>query len=415
MKLPLMIVADDLTGANDSSVMFAEAGFSTMLAMSPATLQQAFSAMGDVFAVSTDSRASPDANRLTAYAIQTAMAYDIGHLYLKIDSTMRGSVHAQVQGALQAWQQRHPDAVVVVCPAYPAMGRTVEQGQLLVNGIPVHETPSGKDAICPVPSADMKTLLPDAFALPCAPAKTLAENIRSANAPCVVVDAKSDDDLAQIAEAIAILGNRAIPAGSAGLARAMVKTLPPPASRQHPLPLPVTDPVLVLVTSIHDTSQQQIDTYIATSGARATVFSPHPAQLQADEAFPALQAQISALLAAHADTIIIRANPAKLASPQDAPRLAKTFAHKLAALGKCCLEQRRFGALLLIGGDGSAALMETLGVESIRVLCPVAEGVPLATIHGTAWNGLPVITKSGGFGQPDLLCQIMSQLTQENL
>ena len=38
MKLPLMIVADDLTGANDSSVMFAEAGFSTMLAMSPATL-----------------------------------------------------------------------------------------------------------------------------------------------------------------------------------------------------------------------------------------------------------------------------------------------------------------------------------------------------------------------------------------
>ena len=415
MSKHLLLIADDLTGANDSSVTFAAAGFSTLLALSPATLPQTLSHSAEVFAVSTDSRAQSDAHSRTAQAAQAALQQGIARLYLKIDSTMRGSVRAQIAGALHTWQTRHPHAVAIICPAYPAMGRTIEHGQLLVHGIPVPETPSGQDAICPVSSADMHTLLPEAIVLPCAEASALAEHIRSSGARQIVIDAQSETDLQQIAQAIALLGEAAIPVGSAGLARAIAHTLPAPAASSLSNPLPVTPPVLVLVTSIHDTSQQQVDTYLAHQGASATVFSPYPAQLLAPHSQPALLAQMDALLnsdqAQH--TLVIRANPARIASGSSAEALAQTFAQKLAALGKACLQKRRFGALIMFGGDGSAAMLEALNVTALRVLRPLIEGVPLATVLGGEYDGLVVITKSGGFGSPDLLGRTLTLLTDK--
>ncbi|MCI1208756.1 MAG: hypothetical protein LKF96_04860 [Treponema sp.] len=40
------------------------------------------------------------------------------------------------------------------------------------------------------------------------------------------------------------------------------------------------------------------------------------------------------------------------------------------------------------------------------------EGVPLASVLGTKYKNLPVITKSGGFGTPDLLCRVIKKLTE---
>lgn len=416
MTTSLLVVADDLTGANDTSVTFAQAGFATVLALAPDTLPEALGAEAEVFAVSTDCRPLPDkAASETARVIVEAHAKGIDRLYLKIDSTMRGSVAEQINGALHAWRNTHPHAQAIICPAYPAMGRTIENGRLLVNGIPVNDTPSGKDAICPVPSAQMAELLPNAVVMPCQEAAALADAIRQSGAAQVVVDAKSDDDLAHIAKALAILGHAAIPVGSAGLAHAIVKTLPPAQAQNLVDPLPLHAPALLLVTSIHDTSQQQIDTYIGSpAGADAIVFSPHPAQLLAPGSLPALTAQLQALLVSGDGTMIIRANPARIASGSAAETLAKHFAQKLATLGKHCLQKRRFGALVMFGGDGSAALLDALNVKALQVLRPVAEGVPLATVRGGAYDGLVVITKSGGFGNPDLLSQIMEKLKEKS-
>lgn len=412
MNTSLLVVADDLTGANDTGVTFAAAGFATVLALSAETLPDALQSHAEVYAVSTDCRPHPaQAAARTATAIGAARAQGVARLYLKIDSTMRGSVQEQIAGALSAW---HDGAVAVICPAYPAMGRTIEQGRLLVNGIPVNDTPSGRDPVCPVATADMGALLPQALLLPCAEAQTLADNIRTSGAAQVVVDAKSDADLAHIARAITLLGDAAVPVGSAGLANALVATMPAPLARDIADPLPVDAPALLLVSSIHDTSQRQVDTYIGSAdGADAIVFSPHPAQLLAPHSLPALQAQLQSLLISGDGTVIIRANPARIAGGSGAEQLAKTFAQKLAALGKQALQKRRFGALVLIGGDGSAALLDALGVKALQVLRPVAEGVPLATIRGGAYDGLAVITKSGGFGGTDLLCRIMQQLSHK--
>ena len=133
------------------------------------------------------------------------MSLGVDRVFLKIDSTMRGSVQGQVAGALAAWRTRYPDARAIVCPAYPRMGRTVESNRLLVNGEPVERTSFGRDPVTPVLTSDMTQLIP-------------------ASAPVSVVDAASDADLMAIAASICSAGPSVLPVGSGGLAEALAAT-----------------------------------------------------------------------------------------------------------------------------------------------------------------------------------------------
>ena len=159
-----------------------------------------------LLAVTTDCRALSNeaAEQRTYEALQRLMTAGIERIFLKIDSTMRGSVPGQIAGALRAWRTRHADACAVVCPAYPHMGRTVESNRLLVHGQPVHETAIGRDPISPVRTSEMSSLLPSI-------------------ASVVVPDAVSGDDLREIAARIAAKGPAAIAVGSGGLAGALAE------------------------------------------------------------------------------------------------------------------------------------------------------------------------------------------------
>ena len=83
-------------------------------------------------------------------AVRGLVAQGCDRLYVKIDSTMRGSVAGQLRGALDAWGASCPGAVVVLCPAFPDEGRTVVGGAVLVDGIPVDRSPAAVDPITPV-------------------------------------------------------------------------------------------------------------------------------------------------------------------------------------------------------------------------------------------------------------------------
>src|SRR5690606_27572925 len=113
-------------------------------------------------AVVTDARplADDDAARATAGAVGALADAGAARLYVKIDSTMRGSVAGQVAGALSAWRTRQPGAFAVVCPSYPALERTVRDGVLLVDGTPAADSPAGRDPVTPVPRSDLTALLP---------------------------------------------------------------------------------------------------------------------------------------------------------------------------------------------------------------------------------------------------------------
>jgi len=190
------IVADDLTGAGDSAVQFAALGWQARL-----TLGDPFAVAvlpGSVVAVVTDSRAQhAEAARLsTSSAVTALMGSGIDRLFVKIDSTLRGSVPDQIRGALNAWTHRYPNAIAIVCPAYPAMGRTVEGGLLLVDGARVETTSVGRDPVTPVATSVLADLLPGSVGIRIrqADAEILAALITAAASNVVTVDACTDAD-----------------------------------------------------------------------------------------------------------------------------------------------------------------------------------------------------------------------------
>ena len=163
------LVADDLTGATDSAVQFAEAGWAAHLLRGPGSTpsdrrSRARRRRAALLAVVTGVRAATDdvAADRTAAAVRELVARGCERLYVKIDSTMRGSVAGQLRGALAAWADTHPGAAAVLCPAFPDQARTVVGGEVLVGGVPLARTAAAVDAVTPVVDSRLDRLVPGA-------------------------------------------------------------------------------------------------------------------------------------------------------------------------------------------------------------------------------------------------------------
>jgi uncharacterized protein YgbK (DUF1537 family) len=59
--------------------------------------------------------------------------------------------------------------------------------------------------------------------------------------------------------------------------------------------------------------------------------------------------------------------------------------------------------IVVTGGDTLYALLRALGARGVDLEREVTPGVPLGTVAGGSWAGLPLISKAGGFGGPALL------------
>ena len=68
--------------------------------------------------------------------------------------------------------------------------------------------------------------------------------------------------------------------------------------------------------------------------------------------------------------------------------------------------------ILCTGGDTLLALMRTVGVAELTPVCEVATGAVLTSFvyHGKVYY---IISKSGGFGEPDLFCRLASLVGAE--
>jgi uncharacterized protein YgbK (DUF1537 family) len=391
------IVADDLTGAADTAVQFVRAGWETELQLRIGRSEAA------VIALTTESRGQ--SVRQSADAVSGAVSRlrgaKVTHLYKKIDSTLRGQISAEVHAAVESWSAH---AAAVVCPAYPAMGRTVVDGQLLVNGVRVTETSVALDPITPVLESHIPTLVHGTHLMAAAgeSARQLADRINASGA-VVVADAVSEGDMRHLAEAVGLLGPDAIPVGSAGLARHMAAVwggeneagaLLEGARKKGSRPL-AGGPVVVIVTSLQDAARRQAAAVVASG---ALHFEPTSDELLDDTAW--------ARWSTHAKEEFERARSTLLlTAPIDRSRKlpASLVPRRLAELTARIVAEGNVGGLVVTGGDGAHALFEALDATGFRLRDEIATGVPIGTLVGGPVDGMTVVTKAGGFGDTQAL------------
>lgn len=356
--LPLTIVADDLTGACDTGALFAGRG------PVPVTVWPHRAPDGVIRVADTESRAlSPTeaAARVTALVARPrASAW-----FKKIDSTLRGPIGAEVDALMRATGT----ATAVVCPAFPAQGRVVLDRVLLVGGVPVADTPIGRDAgFADASSSVVEALRPQLDrALAWVPidqlrggAEALAGRLRRLAGTAIVADAETDADLDALVEAALGVTPAPLLVGAAGLARALASRLGHLAKRAE---LPAGGRWLVVAGSRHPATRRQL------REARA-------------------------------------AGLTVLATPERAAESRSDVLGRLIEQAVGALERGRWDVVAVTGGETAAALWAALGAERIDLLGAPAPGLAFGYLRVPGRDPLPLLTKAGGFGAPDLLVSL---------
>jgi uncharacterized protein YgbK (DUF1537 family) len=366
------LVADDLTGAADAAVQFAEAGWPVHVFLKIASSDLADTGPASVLAVATGIRAADreHASAATARAVEL-LSGSVDRLFLKIDSTARGSLDGQITGALTAWQVVHPDAVAVICPALPDLGRTVRDGQVLLDGRPVHRSAARVDPVTPVTQSRLDRIIDGAV-------RVDLDDLELSGGARLICDAETNDDLDALAAALLRLGPRAIAVGSAGLAAGTARSWPGPGvGAVHWSAVARSTRVLVAVSSLHPTALEQA------------------ARLQAiPELAPALELIMT---------------PMWRGDGQHAAAVATGLAELVAQ----AWERGGFDAIVLVGGDGAGAVLDRLGVGRVLIGSSILPGTPDGRVVGGPAHGLRIVTKSGGFGAADALVTIVRRLTSD--
>jgi D-threonate/D-erythronate kinase len=159
--------------------------------------------------------------------------------------------------------------------------------------------------------------------------------------------------------------------GSGGLAAALGRQWPVPATRPAGFPGAPALAVLVAVSSMHPVAIDQVDHLRRHLG---------DSQLQ----------------------ILTSTSAANVSAADAAAQLADQVAAELATSS--------YEALLLVGGDGAAAILRRVAASRIVVDSMISVGCPSGTIAGGQADGLRLVTKSGGFGHRETLTAIVRGL-----
>lgn len=354
-------LADDLSGALDAAAAFHHAGRRVRILLRADAWQPPES--DEVIAITTETRnASPvDAATTVRRVLEKAQTLGARLRYKKIDSTLRGPVAAE----LEAIMDMLPDARVLFAPANPAVGRTVQNGVLRVNGVPVADTPFGQDPGSPLRTSNVREILG-------------AVATTRVSIPDTTVAA----DLVSSVATMNAMPGRWIGVGSGALAVVVARADANPRG-PHPaakLPAIPSSAVLMVGGSAHPLNRQQ-----------AQVLCRHHKLPLHELSFdnPTVAGAVTAAALRKNGGAVLQVPVAR--TTRTAPAEAVADAVVLA------VKESGARRVFMTGGETAFAVCRRLGVEALVFVSEIESGLTLSL--GTSNVGpLLVAVKPGGFG-----------------
>ncbi len=231
------IIADDLTGANDTALQFHLRGANTKILLDSECIPQE-KAETEVWALSSESRNVEDweaVERVEKAVKSFVENFSFDYYYKKIDSTIRGHIAKETLTMLQILDY---DAAIIM-PAFPQEGRITVGGYHLLKGVPLGRTEMAMDPHSPileshvptllasqldekqknlVGTVDLKTVMNGA-----GPILIKINELIKEGKKLIVADATSITDIEQIALAIKKCDKKLLPTGTAAGAQVLGK------------------------------------------------------------------------------------------------------------------------------------------------------------------------------------------------
>lgn len=414
----VIVVADDLTGAMDTSQGFAVRGYETAVVANPGAEMDAVEEETAVLGVNTDTRYDDEADAANSVS-GVVEAISARTVYKKIDSTLRGNFAAEVDALLDTAGSE----LALVAPAFPTIGRTTENGVHYVDGTPVAETEYGDDKKGPTSSSirelfasvDRPVEMVSYSAVKAGGDGIAAAVDRHDRAPIVVCDAVEDDHLANIAAATD--GLDAMYVGSGGLAQHIpVHDADADTRSSSAVPAGAT---LAVVGSVSATTFTQL----AHVPDEAVVTLDGPALVTGDEPDIAVERAVRRLRDDRPVVLTVAVDDAAvdrtLAAGRDggltSAEVSDRVATGLATAAADVLDEEIPAGLLLTGGDIAVAVIRELGATVVKLTGDEVEaGIPVGTFADGAMAGLPLVTKAGGFGSEKTIVNCLDAFSEND-
>ncbi len=374
-------LADDLSGALDAAAAFHYAGRRVVIALSakdaPRFGQPGTQNSGPedwALGLTTETRNADAATASAAVraAIAIGQARGATLVYKKIDSTLRGQVAAELAAVLETL----PGTRLLLAPANPAVGRTTRDGVLYVQGVPVHETPFGRDPRSPLRTSRIADLLGEV----------------AKDHDIVIPDIETPADFTRAVAAMNAAGAPWLAVGSGGLVHAIAQRV-----ERNPLLHPnlgdrAPNPVLFLAGSAHPLNRGQVDALLGARPVDLVVVNP------------SVRAEGGASVRDGSRRSLVLQLPEVRVDPAQA--LDALITSALAHLARTGVRR-----IFVTGGETAFALCQRLGATRLDYLAELEPGVALAEAQ-TPTGLLHLAVKPGGFGDAQTWIRVFDALSR---
>lgn len=423
------IIADDLTGANDTALQFKLNGAETNILLTT-DIEPKTGSMQQAWAISTESRnieqgiAFEKVKQATKYLSEKI---NPDFFYKKIDSTIRGNIAIEILSMLEVLEF---DAAIVM-PAFPQEGRTTVGGYHLLRGVPIERTEMARDPHSPIAESHLPTLfrqqLGEKF-------ENLIDNIKlktimdgagpilqkinkkvENGAKIIIMDSVSITDLEQITLAMGKSNYNLLPVGNAAAAKVLSNIwFPKEDSFEEVLPVKLPKlPKLIVSGSATEITANQI-----TKFEQSEDYEEHSLviELNMDTVLKGVKEELVERVASNlsGDNIVL-VHTSKLLNNFDGfsddtmeadltkSGLASAVTDFLADLTRQVLERKK-AVLITLGGETSYKCCNKINANQLQLIDEVLPAIALSkNANSDQW----IVTKSGNLGGVNTIIEIL--------
>ncbi|QTL99794.1 hypothetical protein GM661_18450 [Iocasia frigidifontis] len=431
----MIIIADDLTGANDSGVQLSKQGLKTLVYIDPLNWQDDSQSnnlfKGDVLVIDTETRElsgeeAAEASRKITAKLRLDQQKN-ATFYKKIDSTLRGNIGKELEVLMDFLDKD----LCILAPSFPGNNRLTVGGYLLVNNEPLGLSQYYQGGLDPWQGSYIPDYIQQQTDLPVGLVELKdvmqgekvifkqIEALQKKGKKIIVFDAALDSQLRDIVNSSKRLNSSILYCGSAGLANHFSSLN---SSKREDDYLISSDkkPILMVVGTRNKVMEEQIK-YLSRNLLVSylkidllDIFGDKKGSLKSytSKALAALEGEKHLIIHPDPDFNQQEAADEILQAREISFRGLETKIRDfLAELTANILAEAEIRDLFVTGGDTAIGICNKLGIKSLLIREEILPGIPLSSPENSKYQRLRLVTKAGGFGGEETLYKIVSKLS----
>lgn len=414
----LLVIADDMTGALDTGVIFAAYGADTKVVFK---MNRAIEWQGtngpEVLVINTESRhnSPTDAYQAVYELAVEANAHDVPYIYKKCDSALRGNIGSELTAILDAKHYGN----LYFAPAFPDMGRTTCGGIQFIDEVPVEKSVYANDPFEPIKRSYIPELIATQSDVPVCIIDP-GDPLPLARKQIVVMNSNTQGALQKAANQLADERQLTMTAGCAGFARLLPHLLG--IERRSQPRNEMYGKLIVICGSVNPVTGEQLE-YAEQQGFKSIQLSPEQAltenYFETTEGTDTLNKWMN--ICKKNDRCVVRTGGRDrrcdgmlqyaLKKGISEETMRERITQNLGQFAARVMRQEPDAVLFVTGGDTLCGMLEALGCYE---LIPIREILPGTVLSYYRIDGerRMLVSKSGGFGNKDQIVKIAEMMEE---